>query len=40
MTDLSKGPTGIAGAWLADFAAALQRKAVEAAVALFAPECY
>jgi len=40
MTDLSTHPTRIAGAWLADFASALESNHVDAAIALFAPECY
>ena len=40
MTDLSTHPTQMAGAWLADFTSALERNDVEAAIALFEPECY
>ena len=40
MTDLSTHPTLMASAWLADFTSALQSNDVEAAVALFEPECY
>jgi putative flavoprotein involved in K+ transport len=40
MTHLSTHPTRIAGAWLADFTSALERNDVDAAIALFAPECY
>ena len=40
MTDLSTHPTQRAGAWLADFTSALERNDVDAAVALFEPECY
>ena len=40
MTDLSTHPTQIASAWLADFTSVLERNDVEAAVALFAPDCY
>jgi putative flavoprotein involved in K+ transport len=40
MTDLSTHPTQIASAWLADFASALERRDVDAAVALFDPDCY
>ena len=39
MTDLSTHPTQIASAWLADFTSVLERNDVEAAVALFAPDC-
>ena len=40
MTDLSTHPTQIAGAWLADFTSALESNDVDAAIALFEPECY
>jgi putative flavoprotein involved in K+ transport len=40
MTDLSTHPTQMAGAWLADFTSALERNDVEAAIALFEPDCY
>ena len=40
MTDLSTHPTQRAGAWLADFTSALERNDVDAAVALFEPDCY
>ena len=40
MTDLSTHPTQAASAWLADFSSALERSDVDAAVALFDPECY
>src|SRR5689334_16350174 len=40
MTDMSTHPTQLAGAWLADFSSALERGDVDAAVALFEPECY
>src|SRR4030095_7201675 len=40
MTDLSTHPTQAAGAWLADFGTALERQDLEAAVALFEPDCY
>ncbi|MEO5698713.1 MAG: NAD(P)/FAD-dependent oxidoreductase [Burkholderiaceae bacterium] len=40
MTDLSTHPTQLAGAWLADFGAALERNDIDTAVALFEPECY
>ena len=40
MTDLSTHPTQMACAWLADLTSALERNDVEAAVALFAPDCY
>jgi putative flavoprotein involved in K+ transport len=40
MTDLSTHPTQIASAWLADFMSAMQRNDVDAAVALFEPDCY
>ena len=40
MTDLSTHPTQRAGAWLADFTSALERTDVDAAVALFEPDCY
>ena len=40
MTDLSTHPTQIAGAWLADFSTALERRDIEAAVALFEPDAY
>ena len=40
MTDLSNHPTQLASAWLADFAAALERGDVDAAVALFDDDCY
>ena len=40
MTDLSTHPTQAASAWLADFASALERLDVEAAVALFEPDGY
>ena len=39
MTDLSTHPTQIAGAWLADFTSALESNDVDAAIALFEPEC-
>ena len=40
MTDLSTHPTQIASAWLADFTTSLERNDVDAAVALFATDCY
>ena len=40
MTDLSTHPTQRASAWLADFTSALERNDVDAAVALFEPDCY
>ena len=40
MTDLSTHPTQIAGAWLADFSTALERRDIDAAVALFEPDAY
>jgi putative flavoprotein involved in K+ transport len=40
MTDLSTHPTQQASAWLADFTTVLERGDVDAAVALFEPECY
>jgi putative flavoprotein involved in K+ transport len=40
MTDLSAHPTQIASAWLGDFTAVLERNDVDAALALFAPDCY
>jgi putative flavoprotein involved in K+ transport len=40
MTDLATHPTQAASAWLADFMSALERRDVDAAVALFEPECY
>ena len=40
MTDLSTHPTQLASAWLADFMSAMQRNDVEAAIALFEPDCY
>jgi putative flavoprotein involved in K+ transport len=40
MTDLSTHPTQLAGAWLADFATALDGQDIEAAVALFNADCY
>lgn len=40
MTDLSTHPTQIASAWLADFMSAMERNDVDAAVALFEPDCY
>ena len=40
MTDLSTHPTQAASAWLADFASALERLEVDAAVALFEPDGY
>lgn len=40
MTDLSTHPTQIASAWLADFTYALERQDIDAAVALFEPDCY
>ena len=40
MTDLSTHPTQMASAWLADFTAVLERGDVDAAVALFEPDCY
>jgi putative flavoprotein involved in K+ transport len=40
MTDLSTHPTQIASAWLADLMSAMERNDVDAAVALFDPDCY
>ncbi len=40
MTDLSAHPTQIASAWFADFGTALQQQNVDAAMALFDPDCY
>ena len=40
MTILSTRPTAAAQSWLVDFAAALARNDVDAAIALFEPECY
>jgi putative flavoprotein involved in K+ transport len=40
MTDLSTHPTQQASAWLADFTTVLERGDIDAAVALFEPECY
>ncbi len=40
MTDLATHPTQAASAWLADFTSALERSDIEAAVALFEPDCY
>ena len=40
MTDLSTHPTQAAGAWFADFGAALEAQDIDAAMALFAPDCY
>ncbi len=40
MTDLSTHPTQIASAWLADFGTVLERRDVDAAIALFAPDSY
>jgi putative flavoprotein involved in K+ transport len=40
MTDLSAHPTQLASAWLADFQTVLERRDIDAAVALFAPESY
>ena len=40
MTDLSTHPTQLASAWLADFTSALARHDIDAAVALFEPDCY
>ena len=40
MTDLSTHPTQLASAWLADFTSALTRHDIDAAVALFEPDCY
>src|SRR5437868_9412938 len=40
MTDLSTHPTQIAGAWLADFQSALERRDIDAVLALFEPDCY
>ena len=40
MTDMSTPPNQLASAWLADFSAVLERGDVDAAVALFAPDCY
>ena len=40
MTDLATHPTQAASAWLADFTSALERGDIEAAVALFEPDCY
>jgi putative flavoprotein involved in K+ transport len=40
MTDLSAHPTQLASAWLADFQTVLERRDIDAAVALFASESY
>ncbi len=40
MTDLATHPTAQASAWLADFTTVLERGDVDAAVALFEPDCY
>ena len=40
MTDLSAHPNQLASAWLADFTAVLERGDIEAAVGLFAADCY
>ena len=40
MTDLSAHPTQLASAWLADFQTVLERRDIDAAVALFAPDSY
>jgi len=40
MADLSTHPTQMADAWLSAFTSALERGDVEAAVALFEPDCY
>ena len=40
MTDLSTHPPQIASAWLADFGTVLERRDVDAAIALFAPDSY
>jgi putative flavoprotein involved in K+ transport len=40
MTDLSTHPTQIASAWLGDFTAVLERNDIDAALGLFAPDCY
>ena len=40
MTEPLGTPTQQASQWLADFAAALSRRDIDAALALFAPECY
>ncbi|MDM0037127.1 NAD(P)/FAD-dependent oxidoreductase [Variovorax sp. J22P271] len=40
MTDLSAHPTQTASAWLADFQSALERRDIDAAVALFEPDSY
>ncbi|MGJ7557350.1 NAD(P)-binding domain-containing protein [Variovorax sp. RB3P1] len=40
MTDPTTGPTRAAAQWLADFAAALARNDIDAAVALFEPDSY
>jgi putative flavoprotein involved in K+ transport len=40
MTDPTTAPTRAAATWLADFAAALARGDVDAAVALFEPDSY
>jgi putative flavoprotein involved in K+ transport len=40
MTDLSSHPTLVASTWLADFSTALAAGDIDAAVALFEPDCY
>jgi putative flavoprotein involved in K+ transport len=40
MTDSTRDPTRAAALWLDDFAAALARRDIEAALALFEPESY
>ena len=40
MTDLATHPTAQASAWLADFTTVLARGDIDAAVALFEPDCY
>ncbi len=40
MTDLSTHPSQAASAWLLDFGAVLARGDIDAAVALFEPDCY
>ena len=40
MTDLSSHPNQLASAWLADFTTVLARGDIEAAVGLFAADCY
>jgi putative flavoprotein involved in K+ transport len=40
VTDLSSHPTQVAGAWLADFTAALERQDIDTAVALFGDDSY